>query len=81
MAWQFETEIKGPTSIGDLKRWISEIEKDWTLEDEQYLGKLDEQLLLVWLPKQGYVYSSAQFMPEIGGFLLTGLDKDGELLL
>lgn len=70
-----------PTTIGDLKRILEETEKAWTSQDLEYLGKFDDQLLLVWIPRSGYAPAYINHVVEFGGFLVTGLDQEFKELL
>ena len=39
--------IDQPTTIGELKKYIADMEAAWTQEDTQYLGEFDNQGLYI----------------------------------
>lgn len=55
----------GPTTIGELKRYLANLEANWTVEDEKYLGKFDDQSLYIDTPR-GIAVSYFQFHGEFG---------------
>ena len=54
-----------PKTIGELKKYLADLEASWTDEDKQYLGEFDDQYLYIDTP-QGVAYAYFQYHGEFG---------------
>lgn len=63
-AMQTAQETK-PTTIGELKEYLAALEAAWTEQEEEYLGRFDDQAL--YLDTDGGIaYASFQYVAEFG---------------
>ncbi len=55
-----------PTTIGELKQYLADLEAAWGEQEEQYLGTFDEQTLHMAAPDQGVGAGYAQYHAGFG---------------
>lgn len=67
----------GALSVKELREFLDEHEKAWTEEDEIYLGKFENQLILSLPPKSGYTFSKITEAFGCGGFFIIPTDQEG----
>lgn len=76
---KFDNSEKNLT-VKQFREWLDAHEADQTEMDEEYFGKFENQLVLVWIPKQGYTPCRAEAAWEYGGPLMVALDENKEVM-
>jgi hypothetical protein len=55
-----------PTTVGELRKMLDDMEANWTEEDDKYLGKFNDQSLYCLHPQEGIDTAYAHFSGEFG---------------
>ncbi|MNY19608.1 hypothetical protein D3C86_1530480 [compost metagenome] len=71
-------QSSGFLSVKELRYFLDAHEAMWTEQDEEFLGKFEDQKILSLPPKSGYTFSKIHEALGYGGFFIIPTDQNGE---
>lgn len=69
--------MSGVLTIKELRKILDDDESKWTEEDFLYFGEFEDQLILSFIPGEGYTFSKIEESFGEGGYFIIPVDAKG----